>query len=318
VRKRALLAAFAAVWAVILVAAGTGFGFSGGAGDANEEYDSGGSCHSTLGSGSITGTASTLSPTVGQSVTVSITVTANELSSLNKVGVFLVRALQITNSQPSVDGWVIQSDPNGHQFNYVEKIAAGVGSPVDFTWTLKAPTTTGTYHLYARTHHGGGAEYYMDFTSGLTFTVVPAVAGRPEIDHQPPTGVRPGAQIVISAVIVNATNANLTWKNTSMASPLTVSMTNTSTPSARGWVYTATIPAQSGPTRIDYAINATGSGGSFESTYTLSVTEPTTTQGFTQDEQIAWLLTLAAVMTIVAGIIAVSYMVFKQRLKKGT
>jgi hypothetical protein len=318
VRKRALIAASAAMWAVILVAAGTGFGFSGGAGDANEEYDSGGSCHGTLGTGSITGTASTLSPTVGQSITVTITVIANELSAANMLGVFLVRALQTTNSQPSVDGWVILSDPNGHQFNYVEKTASGVGSPVDFMWSLKAPTTTGTYHLYARTHHGGGSEYYMDFMTGLTFTVVPAVAGRPEIDHQPPTEVRPGAQIAISAILVNATSADLTWKSTSMASPLTVSMTNTSTPSGRGWVYTATIPAQPGPTRIDYAINATGSGGSFESTYTVSVTEPTTTQGFTQDEQIAWLLTLAAVMTIVAGIIAVSYMVFKQRLKKGT
>lgn len=319
-RKRALLAAFAAAWAVILVAAGTGLGFSGGNGDANEEYDSGGSCHGTLGSGSVTGTASTLSPTVGQSITVTITVTANELTSLNKVGVFLVRALQTSNSQPSVDGWVILSDPNGHQFNYVEKTAGGVGSPVDFTWTMKAPTTVGTYHLYARTHHGGGGTpYYMDITSGLTMTVVPAVAGRPEIDHQPPTGVRPGAQIVIDAAIVNATSANLTWKNTSMASPSLVPMTNTSVySSGRGWIFTATIPAQPGPTRIDYSINATGSGGSFESTYTLNVTEPTTTAGFTQEEQLAWLLTLAAVMTIVAGIIAVSYMLFKQRLKKGT
>jgi hypothetical protein len=318
-RKRALIAASAAVWAVILVAAGSGFGYPGGNGDASQEYDSGGSCHGTQGSGSITGTASTLSPTVGQSITVTITVTANELSSLNKVGVFLVRALQTSNSKPDVDGWVILSDPNGHQFNYVEKTAGGVGSPVDFTWTLKVPTLPGTYNLYARTHHGGGGTaYYMDFTSGLLFTVVPAVAGRPEINHQPPTGVQPGAQIVINAAVVNATIVNLTWKNTSMASSLTVTMTNTSTQSGHGWVYTATIPAQSGPTRIDYAINATGSGGSFVSTYTLSVTEPTTTTGFTQEEQIAWLLTLAAVMTIIAGIIAVCYMIFRQRIKKGT
>ncbi len=315
-RKRTLLAAVAATWALILVSSGAALSLNGGSPDANDEYDSGGSCHATPGTGTITATASTLSPTVGQSITATVTVTPGELTSNKIVGVFLVRALQTTGSQPSVDGWVIQTDPNGHQFNYVEKVATAVGTPLGFTWTLKAPVTAGTYYLYARAHHGGGSEYYMDFASGLTFTVSQAVAGKPEIDHQPPQEVRPGNPIPLSAMISNATVAVVRWKNLGMATPLEIAMTNTSTQSGKGWVYTATIPNQPSPTQIDYIINATGPGGSFESTYTFAVAEPAPQEGLTWDQQFAWTLTVVAILTLLGGMIILSYMLFTRKLKK--
>lgn len=320
-KKRTLLAfaSIAYLVAVLLFASG-GHGNVNGAGDGNEEYDSGGSCHTTPGTGTITAVTSTPNPTTGQSITVTVTVTATALSSQKLVGVFLVRALQTSNSQPSVDGWIILSDPNGGANNYVEKTAVSVGTPTDFVWTVKAPATPGTYRLYARAHHGATptAALFLDFTTGLTFNVQPPGAGAPAIEHQPPQSVRPGVQTLIEATMRNATRANLTWKNSEMASSLQVSMTNTSTQRDSGWLYQAVIPAQDSPTQITYEINATSATGIHTTaSYSFAVTEPPPTRGVSWEKQVEWILTTIAIGVAICGVVVLAHLLFKRKLRKG-
>jgi len=318
VRKRSALAAVAAVYAIAVIAvSGFGQAFPGGRpGDGNEEYDCGSSCHSNSGTGTITASSSTLSPTTGQSITVTVTVTPGELSVASKVGVFLVRQLSTSNSMPSVDGWVITADPNGGLNNYVE-MTATVGTPVEFTWTLAAPITVNTYTLYARAHHGGGNEKYLDLTTPLTFNVHVAGAGAPSIVHTPPQGVRPGYQILINATLVNATSATLSWKNTGMASYLDIPMTNSTVRYGPGWIYQAVIPPQNTSTTVSYKITATGPAGSADSTYSIRVAEPTAETGISSESQLAWILSVVAVTVVVAGITIVVSILFGRRLRKG-
>ena len=317
-RKRTALAAVAVVYALVVIAvSGFGQAFRGGRpGDGNEEYDCGSSCHSSLGTGTITASASTLSPTTGQSITVTVTVTPGELSGASLVGVFLVRQLATTDSLPSVDGWTITADPNFGLNNYVEKTAA-VGTPVYFTWFLTAPTTVGTFNLYARAHHGGGNEKYLDLTTPLTFNVHVASAGAPSIVHTPPQGVRPGHQILINATLVNTASATLSWKNKSMASHVDIPMTNSSVRYGQRWIYQAVIPAQNTSTTVFYDITATGPGGSADSTYAITVAEPTPVTGISSETQFAWILSVVAVTVVVVGITVVVSILFGRRLRKG-
>ncbi len=317
-RKRTALAAVAAAYAIAVVAiSGLSQGNPGGLPDANREYDCGGSsCHSNLGTGTITATASTLSPTTGQSITVTVTVTPGELGGASKVGVFLVRQLATTNSMPSVDGWVITADPNGGQFNYVEK-AATVGVRVYFTWTLTAPTAVNNYTLYARAHHGGGNVKYLDLTTPLTFSVHTPAPGAPSIIHTPPQGVRPGYQILINATLINTTSATLSWNNTSISSYIDVPMTNSTVRYGPGWIYQAVIPPQNTSTTVSYKITATGPAGSADSTYSIRVAEPTAETGISSESQLAWILSVVAITVVVAGITIVVSILFGRRLRRG-
>jgi len=145
--------------------------FNNGVGSDNREYlCGGGSCHSFVSAATVSMSASKLNPTVGEQITVTITVTGAEASS-SPLGVFLLRSLTTSNSQPSVDGWVIVTDPSGTTaFNYYEE--ASVTGGVVWDWTLNAPPTPGTYNLYASEHHGNGERYTKDDATGLTFNVM--------------------------------------------------------------------------------------------------------------------------------------------------
>lgn len=138
-------------------------GRNNGVGSGNQEYNCGGSCHTTASASVVTMTASKLDPLTNEQITVTVTVSGAEASN-SPLGVFLVRSKTPTNSQPSVDGWVVVSDPSGSTtFNYYEE--ASVTGGVTWTWTLRAPPNPGTYFLYAREHHGNGAEYFKDVTT---------------------------------------------------------------------------------------------------------------------------------------------------------
>jgi hypothetical protein len=147
-------------------------GTNGGPGSDWREYDCGGSCHTTESQATtISMAASNLNPSPGETITVTVTVTGAEASG-TPLGVFLVRSQTVTNSMPSVDGWVILSDPSGvTNYNYYEEKSVTGG--VVWTWTLQAPSTAGTYQLYAREHHGtNGKKYFRDDSVGLTFTII--------------------------------------------------------------------------------------------------------------------------------------------------
>ena len=142
-----------------------------------------------------------------------------------------------------------------------------------------------------------------------------AGAGPVHIIHTPPSSATPGRQIEIDAVLENATSAVVLWNNGSLAAAATVPMTNLSHPQAGGWAYEAWLPAQPDGAQITYSITATGPAGSNAQTYTLSVAAPMA-QGFTPADENAWLLTLAASVSMAVSAVVAIFFYASLRLRR--
>jgi hypothetical protein len=158
----------------------------------NIEWDCGGSCHSDPSTSVLTIEASKTTVTPGELIDIYTNVTGAEASA-TPLGIMIVRSQTITNSQPSVDGWVIINDPSmSGSFNYYE--APSVTAAVSWVWQFQAPVTPGSYNLYAHQHHGNGGRFDVD-SNQLVITV----SGPPDT---PPSfyvtapGAAPGEQYV--------------------------------------------------------------------------------------------------------------------------
>lgn len=136
------------------------------------------------------------------------------------------------------------------------------------------------------------------------------------IVHTPPTGVIPGFQIYVTAVLTNATSASVAWQNSSMSADEVAPMTNLSRSEEGGWLYAAYLPAQLSPTQVRYAINASGPSGSRAESYFLSVDVPSS-EGITPEGQNVWVLTMAASLSMAVSVIAVMYWYTGRRLRRG-
>ncbi len=219
-----------------------------------------------------------------------------------------------------------------------EMRAFGSAAPYDFTAEWKRKLNTGdasdvtivpdgssSYYLYASTDSGGGgsAGGTLSHNAVTNDNVFRFEVPRPDelpsssvkIAHDPPQGVTPGSQVYISAVLTNATVAEITWRNGTMTADKRVPMTNLSQPDGNGWVYAAYLPAQSSPTQMRYAINASGPQGFRIESYFFTIAEPTK-GGVTPEEQEAWILTLAASLAMAVSVVAVQYMYTGRRLRR--
>jgi hypothetical protein len=159
---------------------------------------------------------------------------------------------------PSMDGWTIVCDPNGGTNNYVE-MEGTAGVPVDFVWTMKAPSTAGTYRLMTRVHVGPGP-IYEDDTSGLVFQVTDTPSGTPMVDHTPVTSAFTEESIKVQAAIKDASIAKLYWKSESEQKFQEVEMTKVSEVPDGQMTFEAEIPSQTEEGIIEYYINATNGG----------------------------------------------------------
>lgn len=135
------------------------------------------------------------------------------------------------------------------------------------------------------------------------------------ISHTAPSVVLPGLQINLTAVLTNATAASVSWNNGSMAVDGLVPMTNRSVRAGTGWVYDAWLPAQADGVQVSYAINASNGAVDNAMSYFLVVSAPTP-QGLTEADQIQWILTIAASLTMGISTIAVVYWYMGRRLRK--
>lgn len=144
--------------------------YQGGIGSSTEEYDCGNSCHTKASTATVSMTASDITLTPGQSVTVTVTVSGGQAGSI--LGVMLVTTLSpVPESIPAAEGWTITVDPSGTTaYNYYETTTyAGSGT---YSWTLTAPQTEDVYQLYARVMHGGaGQAYAVDDLMGISLVV---------------------------------------------------------------------------------------------------------------------------------------------------
>lgn len=135
------------------------------------------------------------------------------------------------------------------------------------------------------------------------------------ISHTAPAVVLPGLQINLTAILTNATSASVSWNNGSMAVDGVVPMTNTSVRDGAGWVYDAWLPAQADGVQLSYAINASNGAASNTMSYFLVVSAPTP-QGLTEADQVQWILTIAASLTMGISTIAAMYWYMGRRLRK--
>ncbi|HLE46638.1 MAG TPA: hypothetical protein VI915_06630 [Thermoplasmata archaeon] len=223
-----------------------------------------------------------------------------------------------------------------------EMRATGASAPYDFTaeWKRKLDTgdpgdvafaadgTTG-YYVYATTDSGGGGSGggALSHNAVTNDNVVRFEVPRPEelpsysvkIVHEAPQGVTPGMQAYLTAVLTNATAAEITWHNGTMTTDLRAPMTNLSEPvdqsGQTGWRFAAYLPAQPAPTQVRYAINASGPQGFRAESYFYTVAEPAAA-GITPEQQETWILSLAASMSMAVSVVAVLYMYTGRRLRR--
>ena len=224
------------------------------------------------------------------------------------------------------------------QDNLGEMKTSGTSSPFDFAaeWKRKLDTADSqdvafiadgstAYNFYATTDSdgggsNGGAVSHNAVTNDnvMRFAVSQSTNGTTQaigISHSPPNGVRPGNQIYLTAVLTNATTATIKWRNSTMTVDETVPMTNLSTSSGNGWVYAAYLPAQLTPTQVRYSINASNGQISRSISYFLTVAEPVQS-GVTSEQQVTWILTLMAIVTMVLSVVAVLCAYVSRRLRR--
>lgn len=194
-----------AILVALTVLAPTLAAYPGGWQDTNVEYGCA-TCHTKTSTVVMTMSASVLTPSPGQSVTVNVTVTGGESTGTLPLGVMLLSAFTSTNSMPSADGWTITSDPSGSTaYNYYQIPDYDPAQLHTLIWTLTAPSTTGAHVLYAREVHGDGNDnaYSTRYQAGISF-VVGGVVGAPVVDiTSPAAGSTVSGSISVTTNVVS-------------------------------------------------------------------------------------------------------------------
>lgn len=198
-RKRIVLLTAICLLAVLVVVSPLLSARMGGIGSSTEQYGCAGSCHQVQSGATITMSTSNLTPTPGQTITVTVNVSGGQ--SGPKLGVMVVSSRSSGDaSLPTSAGWGISSDPSGSSiFNYYE--ISNYASQTSMTWTLTAPQQEGSYTLYARVMHGGGDDYSKDYVNGLSFVV--GSIGTPGVPNVIITSPTTGSE-VIGTIAVDA------------------------------------------------------------------------------------------------------------------
>jgi hypothetical protein len=180
------------------------FSSPGGVGDRNLQA-SDCSFHSVQSSATIGMSASTTTPSPGEQITVSVTVSGGSTSNLMGVAL-LSKTSGSSGTTPQENGWTIVSDPAGSKFNYVE---SSYGGSLTDTWNLKAPSTPGSYSLYAKIFHGNRA-YVKLFSTGLTLTVAAPLPNAPiVIITAPANGATVGGNMAVTASVTPDTGQTI-------------------------------------------------------------------------------------------------------------
>ena len=150
-------------------------------------------------------TTSNANPTSGAQLTVSVGISGGTSSGLMGVAL-LSKTTGSSGTLPTENGWTIVSDPGGTTYNYDEQSYTGSKT---FTWTLKAPTTAGTYKLYSMIYHGSSL-YVKTYTTGLTITVQAAQVSAPTVSiTAPASGSTISGTATVNANAVPASGATI-------------------------------------------------------------------------------------------------------------
>jgi hypothetical protein len=194
----------------------------GGKGDDVRSRDCAGSCHASSSSNGVsTASLNIVFPNevyAGLLIEVNTSVGNIDVSSNNMVGMTLLINSDGAKDLPANDGWEVVTDPNGGTNNYVE-ISDSFSSQniVNRSWTLRAPSDTGTYELYLAVQHGtpegGVAMTGISQAKSVIVEEVPENLPRLSEDWTPTNQREIGVETIITIETINVESATVELMN---------------------------------------------------------------------------------------------------------
>jgi len=194
----------------------------GGKGDAVRSRDCAGSCHASSASNGISEAVLDIQfpdeVYAGLLMEVHTSVGSVEVSSNKMVGMALLVNSDGAKDLPANDGWEVVTDPNGGTNNYVEVTDSFSSQDnVSRAWTLRAPSTPGSYSLYLAVQHGtaNGGVAMTGISSAMQVTVSEVPENLPRLsDEWEPVNTRGlGEETEITLQTVNTDSATIELKN---------------------------------------------------------------------------------------------------------
>ena len=279
-----------------------------GVGGGNQDMQCGGACHGDADQNrSSAATVTVVGDTVayqGLLTSVSVTIEGVETSASGTLGVFLLSSLAGANDLPSDHGWVVLSNSEGEDGNYVERNVPSGTTEQTVTWTLRAPLDTGTYTLHGAIHHGSTngdqAPYYGQSTTPLTISVVEPPEDLPRLaeDYRPPTSRLLGEDSPLSFQTAFVTEATVEYRLQG-GSPVTVQAVSSGEDT---WTFDLPVALQHSV--VEWRVTLVGEGPD-QVTPWFQVRQEA--PGWSVDENAAYAQSLALFLTMLAGFLALQH-----------
>lgn len=233
----------------------------GGKGDDIRSRDCAGSCHASSSSNGIS--SATLGITLPDEVYAGLlmeivtSVEGVDVSSKNLVGMALLINSEGAKDLPANDGWEVITDPNGGINNYVE-ISDSFSSQtsVNRSWTLRAPSTPGSYELFLAVQHGSqeGGVAMSGISDSVAVQVLTVPENLPQLSPEwKPINLRMiGEETIITLETLNTESSTVELKNGAEISTIPVIDGEFTIPAAvnPGTVEWRVILEGEGPTQI--------------------------------------------------------------------
>ena len=280
-----------AVLVILLMSATTSVANPGGEGDDVRSRDCAGSCHADPSiNGQTDATLTVNNPgTVYSGLLVEITTSIQgaTVSSSNLMGMALLVNDDGAKDLPANTGWEVVTDPNGGTNNYVE--VRGDFSDDTRSWTLRAPSTTGTYSLYLAVQHGSssGGKAMTGISAPTMIEVVKVPENLPRLaaDWEPVNSRTIGEETVIEIETEDVDSIEVEIKQGSEVITMTVDDS------------TFTVPAALNPGVVEWRVVMHGEGPSQTSPwFRLTAVE----QGWEVDEMALYLQGIAVLLLCAA------------------
>ena len=247
----------------------------GGKGDDVRSRDCAGSCHSAPSTnGQSSATLALEFPDqvyAGLLFDMTSSVGNVEVSSNNMVGYNILINSDGAKDLPSNDGWEIITDPNGGKNNYVEIVDSfSPFNTVNRTWTLRAPSSVGTYQMYLAVQHGTpeGEVSMTGISSAFAVEVIEVPEDLPRLspDWQPPNSRQIGESTTIKLETLFAETVSVELKNGGQITNLQVTNGEFTIPASvnEGVVEWRVIMEGEGPTQTSPWFRLTASAPGWE------------------------------------------------------
>jgi hypothetical protein len=189
----------------------------GGVGDDVLDMQCGGACH---GDSSLNQTSSASisiavegTPYLDQPVSITTTVSGQQLSYSGTVGLFLLTDVTGHSDTPADADWVIISDSNGGKNNYLEGQVNSRQNNYTVSWTVKPTQITNTT-FYISIQHGGDDTPYFGISQGLEIEVLPIPDNLPRLspDFTPQISRSLGEKTSLSIETEDVSSISIEWK----------------------------------------------------------------------------------------------------------